>query len=174
WKPAIEIAKTEAADIQKMMDKDGIKDKVQPYDWRYYTEKIRKSRFDLDEQELKPYFSLNNVREGVFKVTENLFGLKFKQLQDVPKYHDDVTVWEVTEANGAHVGVLYMDFHPRESKRGGAWMTSYRSQKSVDGKRLAPVISIVCNFTKPGKDAPALLTFDEVTTFFHEFGHALH
>lgn len=174
WKPAIEIAKTEAADIQKMMDKDGIKDKVQPYDWRYYTEKIRKSRFDLDEQELKPYFSLNNVREGVFKVTENLFGLKFKQLQDVPKYHDDVTVWEVTEANGAHVGILYMDFHPRESKRGGAWMTSYRSQKYIDGKRDAPVISIVCNFTKPGKDAPALLTFDEVTTFFHEFGHALH
>lgn len=174
WKPAIEIAKTEAADIQKMMDKDGIKDEVKPYDWRYYTEKIRKSRFDLDEQQIKPYFSLNNVRDGVFKVTENLFGLKFKQLADVPKYHEDATVWEVTESNGAHVGILYMDFHPRESKRGGAWMTSYRSQKSVDGKRLAPVISIVCNFTKPGKDAPALLTFDEVTTFFHEFGHALH
>ncbi|MCY1497944.1 Dipeptidyl carboxypeptidase [compost metagenome] len=174
WKPALAIAKTEAADIQKMMDKEGIKDKVKPYDWRYYTEKIRKQRFDLDEQELKPYFSLDNVRKGVFQVTEKLYGLKFKQLNDVPKYHEEVTTWEVTEADGTHVGILYMDFFPRASKRGGAWMTSYRSQKTVDGKRKAPVISIVCNFTKPTGDTPALLTFDEVTTFFHEFGHALH
>ncbi|WP_447635846.1 M3 family metallopeptidase [Flavobacterium microcysteis] len=174
WKPALAIAKTEASDIQKMMDKDGVKDKVKPYDWRYYTEKIRKQRFDLDEQELKPYFSLDNARNGIFQVTEKLYGLKFKQLNDVPKYHDEVTVWEVTEADGSHVGILYMDFFPRASKRGGAWMTSYRSQKTVDGKRKAPVISIVCNFTKPSGDTPALLTFDEVTTFFHEFGHALH
>lgn len=174
WKPALAIAKTEATDIQKMMDKDGLKDKVKPYDWRYYTEKIRKQRFDLDEQELKPYFSLDNVRKGVFQVTEKLYGLQFKQLNDVPKYHDEVTVWEVTEADGTHVGILYMDFFPRASKRGGAWMTSYRNQKTVDGKRKAPVISIVCNFTKPTGDTPALLTFDEVTTFFHEFGHALH
>lgn len=174
WKPALAIAKTEASDIQKMMDKDGVKDKVKPYDWRYYTEKIRKQRFDLDEQELKPYFSLDNARNGIFQVTEKLYGLKFKQLNDVPKYHDEVTVWEVTEADGSHVGILYMDFFPRASKRGGAWMTSYRSQKTVDGKRKAPVISIVCNFTKPTGDTPALLTFDEVTTFFHEFGHALH
>ncbi|MBL7868250.1 MAG: M3 family metallopeptidase [Flavobacterium lindanitolerans] len=174
WKPALAIAKTEASDIQKMMDKDGVKDKVKPYDWRYYTEKIRKQRFDLDEQELKPYFSLENTRNGIFQVTEKLYGLKFKQLNDVPKYHDEVTVWEVTEADGTHVGILYMDFFPRASKRGGAWMTSYRSQKTVDGQRKAPVISIVCNFTKPTGDTPALLTFDEVTTFFHEFGHALH
>lgn len=174
WKPALEIAKTEASDIQKMMDKDGIKDKVQPYDWRYYTEKIRKQRFDLDEQELKPYFSLENVRAGVFQVTEKLYGLKFKQLNNVPKYHEEVSVWEVTEADGTHVGILYMDFFPRASKRGGAWMTSYRTQKTVNGERKAPVISIVCNFTKPTGDTPALLTFDEVTTFFHEFGHALH
>ncbi len=174
WKPALAIAKTEASDIQKMMDKDGVKDKVKPYDWRYYTEKIRKQRFDLDEQELKPYFSLENTRNGIFQVTEKLYGLKFKQLNDVPKYHDEVTVWEVTEADGTHVGILYMDFFPRASKRGGAWMTSYRSQKTVDGQRKAPVISIVCNFTKPSGDTPALLTFDEVTTFFHEFGHALH
>lgn len=174
WKPALAIAKTEASDIQKMMDKDGVKDKVKPYDWRYYTEKIRKQRFDLDEQELKPYFSLDNTRNGIFQVTEKLYGLKFKQLNDVPKYHDEVTVWEVTEADGTHVGILYMDFFPRASKRGGAWMTSYRSQKTVDGQRKAPVISIVCNFTKTTGDTPALLTFDEVTTFFHEFGHALH
>ncbi|RTZ00744.1 M3 family peptidase [Flavobacterium sp. RSP49] len=174
WKPALEIAKTEAADIQKMMAKEGIKGAVQPYDWRYYTEKIRKERFDLDEEELKPYFSLENVRKGVFQVTEKLYGLQFKVLTDVPKYHEDVTGWEVTEKDGTHLGVLYMDFHPRESKRGGAWMTSYRTQKTVDGKRVAPVVSIVCNFTKPSANAPALLTFDEVTTFFHEFGHSLH
>ena len=174
WKPALEIAKIEAADIQKMMRADGIIDQVKPYDWRYYTEKIRKQRFDLDEQELKPYFSLVNVRNGVFEVTENLYGLKFRELDNVPKYHEDVSAWEVTEANGEHVGILYMDFHSRESKRGGAWMTSYRNQKSVDGERQAPIISIVCNFSKPTAEAPALLTFDEVSTFFHEFGHALH
>ncbi|WP_158728437.1 MULTISPECIES: M3 family metallopeptidase [unclassified Flavobacterium] len=174
WKPALEIAKTEASDIQKMMVKDGIKGAVQPYDWRYYTEKIRKERFDLDEEELKPYFSLDNVRKGVFQVTEKLYGIQFKALTDVPKYHEDVTVWEVLEKDGTHLGVLYMDFHPRESKRGGAWMTSYRSQKTVDGTRVAPVVSIVCNFTKPSATKPALLTFDEVTTFFHEFGHSLH
>lgn len=174
WKPALDIAKTESSDIQKMMTKDGIKDAVQPYDWRYYTEKIRKERFDLDEEELKPYFSLENVRNGIFQVNKNLYGIQFKELSGVPKYHEDVSVWEVTEADGTHIGVIYMDFHPRDSKRGGAWMTSYRTQNMVDGKRLAPVISIVCNFTKPSGDTPALLTFDEVTTFFHEFGHALH
>jgi peptidyl-dipeptidase Dcp len=174
WKPALEIAKTEASDIQKIMAKEGIKDAVQPYDWRYYTEKIRKERFDLDEEELRPYFSLENVRKGVFQVTKNLYGIQFKELNGVPKYHEDVSVWEVAEADGTHIGVIYMDFHPRDSKRGGAWMTSYRTQKTVDGKRLAPIISIVCNFTKPTENAPALLNFDEVTTFFHEFGHALH
>ena len=174
WKPALEIAKTEASDIQKMMAKDGIKGAVQPYDWRYYTEKIRKQRFDLDEEELKPYFSLENVRKGIFQVTGKLYGIQFKELNNVPKYHPDASVWEVTEADGSPIGIIYMDFHPRDSKRGGAWMTSYRTQKMVDGKRLAPVISIVCNFTKPSGDTPALLTFDEVSTFFHEFGHALH
>lgn len=174
WKPALEIAKTEAADIQEMMKKDGINDSVQPYDWRFYTEKIRKERFDLDEQELKPYLSLENVRKGVFQVTENLYGLQFKPLNEVPKYHEEVDVWEVSESDGKHVGVLYMDFFPRNSKRSGAWMTSYRTQKTVDGERQAPVISIVCNFSKPTENSPALLTFDEVTTFFHEFGHALH
>jgi peptidyl-dipeptidase Dcp len=174
WVPALNMANKEAADIKVMMEKDGIKDEVQPYDWRYYTEKIRKERFNLDEQEMKPYFSLEKTREGVFTVCKNLYGLEFKQLNNVPKYHEDVTVWEVTEANGSHVGILYMDFHPRASKRGGAWMTSYRSQKMEKGKRVAPVVSIVCNFTKPTENAPALLTFDEVSTFFHEFGHALH
>ncbi|TRW21101.1 M3 family metallopeptidase [Flavobacterium zepuense] len=174
WKPALEKAKIEEADIKKLMVADGITDAVQPYDWRYYTEKIRKQRYNLDEQELKPYFSLDNVREGIFTVAGNLYGLKFRQVKDVPVYQKDVTAWEVTEADGKHVGILYMDFYPRESKKGGAWMTSYRKEKIQDGKRIAPIISIVCNFTKPTGDTPALLTFDETTTFFHEFGHALH
>lgn len=174
WIPALNMANKEAADIQKMMQKEGINEPVQPYDWRYYTEKIRKERFNLDEQEMKPYFSLEKTREGVFTVCKNLYGLQFKQLNNVPKYHEDVTVWEVLEADGNHIGILYMDFHPRSSKRGGAWMTSYRNQKMENGKRIAPVVSIVCNFTKPTENAPALLTFDEVSTFFHEFGHALH
>lgn len=174
WKPALAKAKAEEADIKAMMKADEINDNVQPFDWRYYTEKIRKQRYDLDEQELKPYLSLENVRNGIFKVTENLYGLKYKQLHDVPKYHEDVTVWEVIDKDGSHLGILYMDMHPRASKRGGAWMTSYRKQQMEKGKRKAPVISIVCNFSKPTADAPALLTFDETTTFFHEFGHALH
>lgn len=174
WKPAIAKAKAEEADIKKMMAADGIEGEVQPYDWRYYTEKIRKERYDLDEQEVKPYFSLENVRNGIFKVTEELYGLQYKELKDVPKYHEDVTVWEVTEKDGKQIGILYMDMHPRASKKGGAWMTSYRKQQMKDSKRVAPVISIVCNFTKPAAGKPALLTFDETTTFFHEFGHALH
>ncbi len=174
WAPALAVARQEERDIQKMIDASGAKFKVAPYDWRYYTEKIRKERFDLDEQELKPYFSLENIRKGVFTVTEKLYGLRFKELPNLPKYHQDVTAYEVSEADGTLVGVIYMDFFPRASKRSGAWMTSYRSQKTEKGKRLAPVVSIVCNFTKPTGDAPALLTFDEVTTYFHEFGHALH
>jgi peptidyl-dipeptidase Dcp len=174
WKPALAKAKVEEADIKKLMIADGISDDVQPYDWRYYTEKIRKQRFDLDEQELKPYFSLDNVRNGIFTVVQNLYGLKFKQVNDVPVYHKEVTAWEVTEADGKYIGLLYMDFYPRASKKGGAWMTSYRKQRNIDGVRTAPIISIVCNFTKPSGDAPALLTYDETNTFFHEFGHALH
>jgi len=174
WKPALEKAEVEAADIKIMMEADGITDDVRPYDWRYYTEKIRQERYSLDEQELKPYFSLDNTRNGIFIVVKNLYGLNFKELKGVPVYHKDVTAWEVTEEDGRHVGILYMDMFPRASKKGGAWMTSYRKQKTVDGKRMAPIISIVCNFSKPVGNAPALLSFDEVSTFFHEFGHALH
>lgn len=174
WEPSLAKAKLEEAEIKEMMMSEGIKDNVQPYDWRYYSEKIRKEKFDLDEQELRPYFSLEAVTEGVFMVCEKLYGLKFKELKDVPTYHNEATVWEVLEKNGKHAGILYMDFYPRDSKRGGAWMTSYRPQKTVNGKRIAPVISIVCNFSKPTENTPALFTFDEVITYFHEFGHALH
>ena len=174
WTPALEMAKAEAKELQEIMNKDGIKGKLQAYDWRYYAEKLRKQKYDLDEQELKPYFSLNAVRDGIFMVCKNLYGITFKELTDLPKYHEDVTAYQVLEKDGSNIGVLYMDFHPRPSKRGGAWMTSYSDQKMVNGKRIAPVISIVCNFSKPTADTPALLTFDEVETFFHEFGHALH
>ena len=174
WKPSLAKANEEIAEIKTMMNKDGISGDVQPWDYSFYSEKIRKAKFDLDEQELAPYFSIEGVREGIFMVTNKLWGLKFKQITNVPVYHPDVTSWEVMEADGTHLGVLFMDMHPRSSKRGGAWMTSYRPQTMKDGKRVAPVISIVCNFTKPTSTTPALLTFDEVTTFFHEFGHALH
>ena len=174
WAPAVAKAQKEAKDLQARIAEDGHNFKLQPYDWRYYTEKIRAERYDLDESEVKPYFSLGNVRRGIFNITSKLWGLAFKKIDDIPVYHEDVTAYEVIDVDGSHIGVLYMDFHPRASKRGGAWMTSYRSQTTEDGERKAPVISIVCNFSKPSKGKPALLTFDEVTTFFHEFGHALH
>ncbi len=174
WAPALENAKNETAAIKKMMIADKITGDVQPYDWRYYTEKIRKERFDLDEQELKPYLSLDSVQNGVFTVTEKLYGLKFKQLHNIPVFQKDITTWEVTEANGTLIGILLMDFYARPSKRGGAWMTSYRKQQIKDGKRILPIISLTCNFPAPSGDTPTLLTFDEATTFFHEFGHCLH
>lgn len=174
WQPALQKAKNEAADIQKLMQQDGIQGDVTPADWRYYSEKIRQQRYDFDENQMQAYFSLENTREGIFMVTEKLYGLKFEQLNDVPVYHEDVTAWKVTEKDGREIGVLLMDMHPRATKNGGAWMTSYRPQSTVNGERIKPIISIVCNFTQPTDSTPALLTFDEVTTFFHEFGHALH
>ncbi len=174
WSPALAKAKEEAADIEALMLADTIKEEVQPYDWRYYTEKIRQQRYSLDEQELKPYFSLDGVRDGIFLVCDRLYGLKFKQVKDAPVYHKDVTTWEVADNDGKLLGLLYMDFFPRAGKKGGAWMTSFRKQRTVDGKRITPIISIVCNFTKPTATIPSLLTFDEASTFFHEFGHALH
>ena len=174
WKPALAKAKTEAKDLQKMIDASGEDFKLAPYDWRYYTEKIRQERYELDEEEVKPYFSLPNVQAGIFDLCQRLFGLQFEVLNNVPLYHEDAIAVEVKEADGSHVGILYMDFHARESKSGGAWMTAYRTQTTENGKRKAPVISIVCNFPKGSENKPALLTFEEVTTFFHEFGHALH
>lgn len=174
WIPALEKAEEEEAEIKKMMVVEGIVSDVRPSDWRYYSEKIKKAKFDLDEQELKPYFSLDNVTQGVFMVCDKLYGLQFKKLENVPVYHQDVTAWQVLEKDGTFLGIIYMDFHPRASKRGGAWMTSYKSQETVNGKRVTPIVSITCNFSKPTATAPALFTFDEVQTYFHEFGHALH
>ncbi len=175
WEPALAIAKKEAYDLQQMIRNDGHDFILEQWDWRYYSERLRKEKYDIDEEEIRQYFELNTVRDGIFDITEKLWGLKYKERTDVPKYHEDVQVFEVMESDGSHIGILYMDFHPRDSKRGGAWMSSYRKQ-SIDreGNFVHPVITIVCNFSPPSGGQPSLLTFDEMTTFFHEFGHALH
>ncbi|HPR25495.1 M3 family metallopeptidase [Lentimicrobium sp.] len=174
WTPALKRAKAEVAQLQTIIDKEGGNFKLQPWDWNYYAEKLRKEQYDLDDEQLKPYFSLENVKQGIFTVCKNLYGITFTEQKDIPVYHPDAVAYEVNEANGDHIGVLYMDFHPRESKRGGAWMSSYRKQYVKNGEKVSPVITIVCNFTKPTASQPSLLTFDETSTFFHEFGHALH
>ena len=175
WDAALPIARKEATELQKMIDSEGHDFDLAFWDWRYYAEKVRKEKYDIDESELRQYFEINNVRDGVFMVTNKLYGLQFKQRDDVPVYHTDATAWEVQEADGTHIGILYMDMHPRASKRGGAWMSSYRKQHVDEaGEFVRPVITIVCNFTAPSDNQPALLSFDEMTTFFHEFGHALH
>jgi peptidyl-dipeptidase Dcp len=174
WNAALPIAKKELEDLQQMANQEGADFVIQPWDWRYYAEKVRRQRYDFDENELKPYFSLDQITKGIFEVCKRLYGLQFVQRTDLPVYHEECSVYEVKEANGDHVGILYLDFHPRASKRGGAWMTSYRQQSTENGQRIHPVISIVCNFSRPSGNTPALLTFEEVSTYFHEFGHALH
>ncbi len=175
WEPAIALAREEAEELQSMIYAEGHDFVLEQWDWRYYAEKVRRQKYDLDEQEVRQYFELNTVRDGIFDIVDKLWGLQFTERHDVPRYHEDVQVFEVLEADGSHLGVLYMDFHPRDSKRGGAWMSSYRSQGvDQEGNYIHPVITIVCNFSPPTATLPALLTYDEMTTFFHEFGHALH
>ena len=174
WTPALERAKTERADMQAMIDKEGGNFKLAMWDWWYYAEKVRKAKYDLDEAQLKPYFSLNNVVDGMIYTASKLYNIKFIKRTDLPVYNDEVITYEVQEADGKHIGIFYMDFHPRAGKRNGAWCTSFRDQYYKDGKMVTPVVSIVCNFTRPAGDVPALLSFDEVTTLFHESGHALH
>jgi peptidyl-dipeptidase Dcp len=174
WDPAIIVAQNEANELQKFIAKEGDTFKLQPWDWWYYSEKLRKEKYDLDDELLRPYFKLDNALNGVFDVSNKLYGLKFTERFDIPKYQDDVRVFEVQESDGNHVGILYMDFFPRSSKRSGAWMNSFRKQEIVDGENITPVISTVFNFSKPSGDKPALLNSEEVSTLFHEFGHALH
>lgn len=152
---------------------DGIED-FQRWDHSYYAEKLKKEKFDFSEEELKPYFSLDNVIKGVFTISNKLFGLTFTEINNVDKYHEDVKVYEVLDDKNEHLALLYADFFPRAGKKAGAWMTSFRGQSKLHGKQKRPHISIVCNFTKPTDSKPSLLTFNEVTTLFHEFGHALH
>jgi peptidyl-dipeptidase Dcp len=175
WNPAIVRAKEELADMQDMVDKEGGNFKIESWDWWYYAEKVRKEKYDLDEEQLRPYFELNNVRDGAFAVASKLYGLSFNELENMPLYHPECEVFEVKDADNSLIGIIYLDFFPRESKKGGAWMTNYREQStSADGKNIRPVVSLTCSFSKPVGNKPALLSFDEVETFFHEFGHGLH
>ncbi|MEM7298031.1 MAG: M3 family metallopeptidase [Bacteroidota bacterium] len=167
-------AKEEVEEIKAFMKKMGADHELQRWDWSYYSEKLRKEKYELDDELVKPYFKLENVIEGVFKTAERLYGISFERNHDIPVYHPDVTAYEVKDEDGNMVAVFLEDYFPRDGKRGGAWMTSYRSEKKVEGNRVIPQVSIVCNFTPSSEDNPSLLKFDEVKTLFHEFGHALH
>lgn len=178
--PAVEKAKEEIVDMQAIMDED-IKagllpegSKIEPWDWAYYAEKVRKAKYALDEEQTKPYFKMENVRAGVFNTAHKLFGLNFEQLDSIPVYHPDVEGFKVTDADGSLVGILLTDYFPRSTKRGGAWMNNFVNQEIVKGEDIRPVIVNVGNFSKPVDGKPGLLTLDEVETMFHEFGHALH
>jgi peptidyl-dipeptidase Dcp len=174
WNAALPIARKEVRDMQAIIDKERGNFKLENWDWWYYAEKVRKAKYDLDDEELRPYFKLENVRDAAFEVAGKLWGLTFTPIQDIPKPHPDAQAFEVKEADGTHVGVLYMDFFPRASKQGGAWMGAYRKEYRENGEKITPVVTTVFNFTKPAGDMPSLLSFDEASTIFHEFGHALH
>ena len=175
WQPSLEAAKREAAALQELLEQDMPGEKLQPWDWWFYAEKLRKAKYALDEEELKPYFELNNVRSGAFGVATKLYGLQFEQLQDMPVYNEEVEVFKVTYADGSLVGILYTDYFPRAGKRPGAWMNNIVSQYvDEEGIDHRPVIINVGNFNKPTAGNPSLLSMDDVETLFHEFGHALH
>jgi peptidyl-dipeptidase Dcp len=174
WKPALERAKAELAEMQAIIDSEQGGFKLAPWDWRYYAEKLRKAKYELDDTELRPYFKLENVQMGVFVLAEKLFGLKFVERKDIPVYHPEVKVYEVRESDGRLLGILYTDYFPRESKHGGAWSGGYRNAFIKNGKRVIPLSTLVCNFTKPTPDTPSLLSITEVETLFHEFGHSLN
>ena len=181
FKYAVAKAKEEVADMQKKMDDDIAAGKVeqgariQPWDWFYYAEKVRKARYALDEEQTKPYFQMENVRQGVFNTASKLYGLQFEPIADAPKYYPEVEAFKVTDADGSLIGILLTDYFPRESKRGGAWMNNVREQYvTLDGRMVRPIIVNVGNFNKPTADTPSLLSIDNVETMFHEFGHALH
>lgn len=171
WQPALNLA---ASEMKQMQALKGAPQDFQSYDWWFWAEKLRKAKYDLNEEELRPYFSLQNSINGIFTLAEKLYGITFTELTDAPKYNPENRVYEVLEADGSHLGVLYFDFHPRAGKGVGAWCTRFRGQSYKNGERVAPVVSIVCNFSKPTGNEPALLNLDEVETLFHEFGHGLH
>jgi len=174
WTPAIKKAKEERTDMQKLINKEGKTFQLASWDWWYYAEKVKKERYNFDENEVRPYFEVNNVIKGVFGLATKLFGITFEERNDIQKYHPEVKVFEVKESDGKHIGILYTDYFPRESKRAGAWMDAFRKQYKRDGKMITPIIYNVGNFSKPTGDKPALISLDEVHTLFHEFGHALH
>jgi peptidyl-dipeptidase Dcp len=173
WAKAIPVAKNEVAQMQKIIIKEGGKFKLEPSDWWYYSEKLRKEKYNLNDSELRPFFKLENVREGLFTVANKLFGITLVPITDIPRPHPDAQAYEVKDKDGSHLGVLYMDFYPRASKQQGAWCQGYRSYHVVDNKGVTPVVTVVYNFTRPSGDMPALLSVEEASTMYHEFGHAL-
>jgi len=173
WKPALERAKVEVADMQAVVDAEGGDFEIAGWDWWQYSEKVRKAKYNLDEAALKPYLSLDNVLNGVFETTNKLWGLTFTEIFDITTYHPDARVWEVKDKDGSHLGIFIGDYFTRSNKRGGAWMSSFKGQSNLDG-RERPIVVNVCNFPAPVGDDPALLSFENVTTLFHEFGHAMH
>jgi len=173
WGRAIPVAKNELREMQKIIDREGGKFTLEPSDWWYYAEKLRKQKYDLNDAELRPYFRLEDVREGVFTMANRLFGITFNPLTDVPLPHPDAQAFEVKDNDGSHIGVLYMDFFPRESKRQGAWCVTYRNHHVLDGTAITPIVTTVFNFTPQTGNKPSLLSLEEVSTIFHEFGHAL-
>jgi len=168
------LAEKEVEEIKDYMRQQGVDHDLQRWDWAYYSEKLRKEKYNLDDEQLKPYFKLENVIEGVFKTARKLYKISFQENKEIPRYHKDVTVYEVLDEKNEVIAIFFADFFPRAGKRGGAWMTAYRDQAVKHGSRVIPQVSIVCNFTPSTSDSPSLLKFDEVKTLFHEFGHALH
>lgn len=173
WKPALATAKREAAGMQALIDAEKGGFKLEPWDWHFYAEKVKKAKFDLDEEALRPYFALDKVRNGAFEVANRLYGITFTERKDLPVYHPEVKAFEVKEKDGRHLAIFYVDYHPRPSKSGGAWSGSFRSRHFRDGQRVEPVIMNVGNFAKPVGDKPALLNLEEASTLYHELGHAL-
>lgn len=167
-------AEKDYAEVQTFAEKMGFDGKIQRWDWAYYSEKLKNEKYGFNEEEVKPYFELDHVIEGVFGLAKNLYGLELRENKDIQVYHKDVKPYEVFDRDGNFMAVIYMDFHPRDGKRAGAWMNDFLSQSNVNGKSVRPHVSIVMNFTKPTDSIPSLLTFDEFTTFVHEFGHGLH
>ena len=173
--PSMKFAKKDVADVLAYAKKNGFEDnRLESWDFSYWSERYQEAEYSLNAEELKPYFQLESCIDAVFGLANRLYGVNFKEFNNVPKYHEDVKVYEVTDADGSHLALFYADFFPRASKRGGAWMTEFRGQSIKNGVEHRPFISIVCNFTKPTADTPSLITHDEFTTFLHEFGHALH
>ncbi len=173
WKPAKEKVREEAEDLQLAIQNEGGNFELAPWDWWFYAEKVRAERFDFDAEMVKPYFQLENVRDGAFAVANKLYGLKFMPIGDFPRYHEDVLAYEVKDADGTDIGVFLVDYFMRPSKRGGAWMSTFRDQSTLSGN-VRPIVVNVCNFPKGDGSTPCLLGLDEVTTLFHEFGHGLH
>ena len=173
WEPALSRAKNELQELQKFVNEEGQNFKIASWDWWYYSEKVRKDKYNIDEEELKNFFTLDNTIDGIFKTANKLFGLTFEEKFDIELYHPDARIWQVKDKNGSHLGLYIGDYYTRSSKRGGAWMSTFKDQSNFDG-RERPIVINVCNFPPPSKDKPSLLSFEHVTTLFHEFGHGLH